>query len=86
MAISLCKTSLQPLTSNEFDILEDFIVLLKPFEKATVDISGEQYTTISLIIPMIRGLYSNLLKNECNLKTESGREMFNVFFLLKIEL
>lgn len=44
------------LEAEEWDILSDCVSILKPFELMTVDLSGEKYPTMSLIIPLVRGL------------------------------
>jgi len=43
------------LSSEEWNIIEDMIPLLRPFEKLTVELSAEHYPTISMVIPLIRG-------------------------------
>jgi hypothetical protein len=43
------------LESDEWSIIEDVIPLLKPFNNLTVELSAEQYPTISKVIPLIRG-------------------------------
>lgn len=44
------------LSAAEWDILVDCVRILKPVEKLTVVLSGEKYPTMSLIIPLIKGL------------------------------
>uniref|UniRef100_A0A2S2R790 Zinc finger BED domain-containing protein 1 n=1 Tax=Sipha flava TaxID=143950 RepID=A0A2S2R790_9HEMI len=48
------------LESDEWSIIEDVIPLLKPFNNLTVELSAEQYPTISKVIPLIRGLQCSL--------------------------
>lgn len=43
------------LSSDEWNSIEDIIPLLRPFDKLTTELSGEQYPTLSTIIPLIRG-------------------------------
>jgi len=47
------------LDHEEWDIVEDIIPLLRPFNCLTVELSAEQYPTISKVIPLIRGNYFN---------------------------
>lgn len=43
------------LESQEWSVIEDMIPLLRPFNNLTVELSAEQYPTISKVIPLIRG-------------------------------
>lgn len=43
------------LTSAEWNVLEDCIPLLRPFNRITVELSSEQHPTISKVIPLMRG-------------------------------
>lgn len=56
------NTSPEMPTAVEISDLRDLASLLKPFEFATTDISGEKYITVSKIIPMINCLISQLGK------------------------
>lgn len=44
------------LDSNEWLLTEEVIALLRPFEKVTAILSGEQYPTLSSVIPLVFGL------------------------------
>uniref|UniRef100_A0A2S2R5W4 Zinc finger BED domain-containing protein 1 n=1 Tax=Sipha flava TaxID=143950 RepID=A0A2S2R5W4_9HEMI len=44
------------LNASEWEIITDCINILKPFKNITSELSGENYPTLSLIIPLIRGL------------------------------
>lgn len=52
------------LESQEWSIIEDMIPLLRPFNNLTVELSAEQYPTISKVIPLIRGnsFYNSVIK------------------------
>lgn len=43
------------LTSEEWVIIEDIVPLLRPFNSLTVELSAEQYPTISKVVPLLRG-------------------------------
>lgn len=43
------------LTPQEWVIIEDIIPLLRPFNSLTVELSAEQYPTISKVVPLLRG-------------------------------
>jgi len=49
------------LDHDEWNIVEDIIPLLRPFNCLTVELSAEQYPTISKVIPLIRGNYFNIV-------------------------
>ncbi|XP_015376635.1 PREDICTED: zinc finger BED domain-containing protein 1-like [Diuraphis noxia] len=49
------------LDHDEWNIVEDIIPLLRPFNCLTVELSAEQYPTISKVIPLIRGLQGSLV-------------------------
>lgn len=63
------------LNASEWEVISDFTKILKPFENITSKNSGENYPTLSLVIPLIRGL-QYMLKN---LRTETtiGNEFKN---------
>lgn len=46
------------LTVNEWVVIKELCQALKPFEKVTKTISGEDYLTASLVIPLANGLFS----------------------------
>ncbi|XP_037294153.1 zinc finger BED domain-containing protein 4-like [Manduca sexta] len=52
------------LTANEYSIVEELGNILEPLETCTVGISGEDYVTISLIIPLIKGLCLQMVELE----------------------
>lgn len=52
----------QMLSSAEFELSKQLLILLKPFEFMTRDISGENYVTLSKIIPMVNCLLSQIEK------------------------
>lgn len=58
------------LNASDWAIIDDIIPLLKPIHKVTEELSGEEYTTLSRIIPIIRGLQYVLLGK--NPTTEVG--------------
>jgi hypothetical protein len=44
------------LSSDDWAVLKKCTSILKPMEALTTELSGEKYTTMSMIIPLIRGL------------------------------
>jgi len=57
--------------ANEILILEDCQTLLRPFKTLTVDLSGEQYPTAALVIPLVCALEVKL-DEATNVRTEEG--------------
>lgn len=47
-------------SAQDLDIIKQMAVIFKPFEYVTKDISGENYVTVSKIIPMINCLHKKL--------------------------
>lgn len=43
--------------------MEDIATILKPFDEATTSLSGQYYSTISIIIPMFQALKNSLQEN-----------------------
>ena len=48
------------ITSSELSVIRDLIILLSPFKEATEEISGDQYVTASLAIPIANLLQKGL--------------------------
>ncbi|XP_018398072.1 PREDICTED: zinc finger BED domain-containing protein 1-like [Cyphomyrmex costatus] len=61
-ALSSLPSPPDNLRSEEWNELHECISILKPVEQLTVKISGEQYPTLSSVIPLIRGT-QHLLRN-----------------------
>lgn len=49
------------LSTNELNICKDFCNLLSPFKEATEQISGENYVTVSMVIPLISHLKQKIV-------------------------
>lgn len=48
------------LTNQDVNVIDEIIAILKPFEKATDQVSGKTYITMSLVIPAVSCLISDL--------------------------
>jgi hypothetical protein len=72
VTITLVKLKSAPsfLTMDDQIVLQDVCAILRIFNLATEKISGDLYPTISLIIPLISGLFCKLNEIEKSLKTE----------------
>jgi hypothetical protein len=44
------------LTNDEYKIMSNLTILLEPLELATKELSGDQYSTLSLVIPVLTQL------------------------------
>ncbi|KAI5720573.1 hypothetical protein M8J77_009013 [Diaphorina citri] len=58
-------TSIRSLENDEWEILQDCLILLTPFDKMTCQLSGEQYPTLSTVIPLVIGLRTVLSNKIC---------------------
>lgn len=58
------------IDSAEWGIISDCVLILKPLEFITLELSGEKYMTMSMEIPLIRELQFTL--RNMRLKTDSG--------------
>ncbi|KYQ51473.1 hypothetical protein ALC60_09424 [Trachymyrmex zeteki] len=73
------RKSPNPLTAEDILILEDLILILNPLELATKDISGSQYVTMSLIIPLINDTFhQNYTLSKRQLKTRLHEHVSNI--------
>ncbi|XP_046868727.1 uncharacterized protein LOC124461211 [Drosophila willistoni] len=68
------------LTAHEIDICKDFCDLLSPYKNATEKISGENYVTVSMVIPLI----SLLINKIRTLTVESAEGKLTKETLLKV--
>ncbi|CAK1592121.1 unnamed protein product [Parnassius mnemosyne] len=71
--LSLIDSPPPNLNSTEWQILEDCVALLQPVEKISTVLSGESYPTQSIIIPLVRGLQSAIIKKRPS--TEPGNHL-----------
>ncbi len=51
------------LTSDEWDLLQELILILGPFEEATRYLGGEKYITYSIMNPIIKQIKTLLLSS-----------------------
>ncbi|KAG5869431.1 hypothetical protein JTB14_003123 [Gonioctena quinquepunctata] len=86
LAINVCEKVPMNLSAEEYNVLEEFISILEPFEIATNEISGDQYITISLIIPLIRGIVDKLLVLTNSKNEESLMVLNSVKEFMKLRL
>ncbi|CAI6373453.1 unnamed protein product [Macrosiphum euphorbiae] len=57
MLVSMSLPRCPNMPSNEqWQTINDFVLLLKPFESLTIQLSSEQRPTLSKVIPLLRGL------------------------------
>ncbi|KAM7283095.1 zinc finger BED domain-containing protein 6-like [Ixodes scapularis] len=65
-----------PLSAEDIMLIEDVVQILDPFEEATKLLSGDQYTTVSLIVPAVCGIATELNERiEPALKTAVAKEV-----------
>ncbi|CAH0563164.1 unnamed protein product [Brassicogethes aeneus] len=73
VALSELPRAPECLDASEWEVIFDCIPLLTPIANMTTELSGEKYLTISIVIPLIRGLQSSL-RIYCP-KTEVGEKL-----------
>jgi zinc finger BED domain-containing protein 1 (E3 SUMO-protein ligase ZBED1) len=54
------KAPAGPNHDDDMPVIADVLILLKPFYEATIDISGETYVTISIVIPLVHCIRQNI--------------------------
>ncbi|XP_064475601.1 E3 SUMO-protein ligase ZBED1-like [Ornithodoros turicata] len=70
LTLSKLPRAPSPLSAEDVMLIEDVVAILEPFEDATKLMSGDQYTTISLVIPVGRGIVTEIEEHiEPTLKT-----------------
>lgn len=67
-----CPSAPDMLCKKDLEVLEDIALVLKPIEKVTAEMSGEEYPTSSLVIPIIRCL--TITVEKLSLSTKIGED------------
>jgi len=65
------------LTSDEWDLLQELILILGPFEEATRYLGGEKYITYSIMNPIIKQIKTLLLSSISSPISTSPTSSFN---------
>lgn len=68
-ALSSLNSSPDNLTNEEWTVLHECVTVLKPIEQLTTIFSGQDYPTLSSIIPLIRGVQASLRNFELSTDT-----------------
>ncbi|CAH2090111.1 unnamed protein product [Euphydryas editha] len=66
------------LSAEEYTLLEEIEKILDPLEACTIAISGEMYPTISLIIPLIKGLSLEIAKLEKEILSDFSKNFIQL--------
>ena len=61
ITVTNLTTRVEFLGPEDWNILRDCLDVLKPANDLTSILSGEKYPTMSLVIPLIRGLQTTLI-------------------------
>lgn len=64
-------------TEEEWTILKEICLILKPFEAVTVEMSAEKQVTLSKIIPIVKGLLSSLERTKMTIWSQVGKNLIN---------
>ncbi|CAH0561709.1 unnamed protein product [Brassicogethes aeneus] len=70
VAIANLPTAPDFIDAAEWNIISEYVPLLKPLELMTTELSGEKYVTMSTVIPLTRGLQLSIRNLKPN--TEMG--------------
>lgn len=72
MSLSYVNCS-ESLTADEWDIIQECVKILVPLHELTEELSGEHYSTSSIIIPLVRGCQKEVKAS--NMITLSGHAL-----------
>lgn len=72
------KTAPESLNSEEWNLMEECVEVLKPAEYMTSELSGSKYPTMSIVIPLVRGLQLSIKNTKCSSATA---KQFQTVFL-----
>lgn len=75
VSLASLKTPLPALTGEEHDIIAEVLIVLAPFNAATVELSEEKRVSGSKIIPMMKMLHHTMQKCAPSLKTSVGKKL-----------
>lgn len=78
IALTEIDIPLESLDNNEWKVLAECVEVLKNIEEITEQLSGEQYPTMGMVIPLIRGLQYKL--NATNTETLIGTQVKETLF------
>ncbi|KAM9726418.1 E3 SUMO-protein ligase ZBED1-like isoform 2-T2 [Menidia menidia] len=72
-ALTTLKTDIIPLTSQDYEIIEESLPVLFPFFQATSELSEEKRVSISKVIPLMNMLHHAVLTKMANIKNDVAR-------------
>ncbi|XP_051806099.1 zinc finger BED domain-containing protein 4-like isoform X2 [Acanthochromis polyacanthus] len=75
VSLASLKTPLPALTGEEHDIIAEVLIVLAPFNAATVELSEEKRVSGSKIIPMMKMLHHTMQKCAPSLETSVGKKL-----------
>lgn len=75
VSLASLKSPLPVLTGEEHDIIAEVLVVLAPFNSATVELSEEKRVSGSKVIPMMKMLHHAMQKCAPSLKTLIGKKL-----------
>lgn len=71
--MGIINANLPVIALEEWELIKNVIVILKPFERVTKVVSGENYMTGSLVIVMLNGLLTFIEESLKKMEKTSGR-------------
>ena len=72
VAMSECENPIDVLNREEIKVLKDIFPMMAPVRNVITEISGNQYPTCSIIIPIVRCMEQSI--NSANPQTEMGKK------------
>lgn len=76
VSIASLKTDITLLTTKGFNIVRETLLVLTPFNQATVELSEERRVSGSKVIPMMKMLYYALERNVSDLQTPAAIHVY----------
>ncbi|XP_051811807.1 zinc finger BED domain-containing protein 4-like [Acanthochromis polyacanthus] len=77
MMVSLASlnSEIPPLTTQDFETIQETLHVLAPFHQATVELSEEKRVSGSKVIPMLKMLHHSLQRNAVSMTTETAKTL-----------
>nr|XP_046241207.1 zinc finger BED domain-containing protein 4-like [Scatophagus argus] len=73
--LAVINAPVNPLSQEEWDILQEACTVLEPFEEVTVEISADSYVTASKMLILCRGLQRVTAQNQTSVTTANVKEL-----------
>lgn len=75
MSMASLKTDIPPLTPEDFEIIEEMLRVLSPFDQATRELSEEKRVSGSKVIPFLKIIHIELQNQTLSLTKSAAQEL-----------